>query len=291
MASLGQLVAGIAHEVNNPMSFIYGNIAPAMGYAQDLLHLISLYQKHYPTPCAEIRDEIDAIDLNFVQQDFPKLLYSMQEGASRIHQIILSLRNFSRLDEAKRKKADLHKGIESTLMILQNRLGGQSTRSAIQLIKEFNDLPLIDCYPSELNQVFINLLSNAIDAIENKMQEDSSLIPQIRICTEVLRVREETAESHTSATPSQIRNPQSKIDFTDKVIIRIIDNGTGIPSHIFPRVFDPFFTTKPVGKGTGLGLSISHSIVVKKHKGELYCRSQYGQGTEFVIELPLRRIC
>lgn len=315
MASLGQLVAGIAHEVNNPMSFIYGNIAPAMGYANDLLHLISLYQKHYPTPCAEIKDEIDAIDLNFIQQDFPKLLYSMQEGASRIHQIILSLRNFSRLDEAERKKADLHKGIESTLMILQNRLREQATRSAIQLVKEFSDLPLIDCYPSELNQVFINLLSNAIDAIENKMQEDSSLIPEIRICTEVLRVSEETTKHQnskpsgcasmfgmqvpevdrvkrqTSLIPGKIRNSKSKNDGTDKVIIRIIDNGTGIPSHILPRVFDPFFTTKPVGKGTGLGLSISHSIVVKKHKGELYCHSQYGQGTEFVIELPLRRIC
>jgi PAS domain S-box-containing protein len=318
MASLGQLVAGVAHEINNPISFIYGNVSPAMGYACDLLNLISLYQQHYPTPSAEIQDEIEALDLDFIKEDFPKLLRSIQEGASRIQEIVLSLRNFSRLDEAQGKKADLHKGIDSTLMILQNRLREQPHRAAIQVIKEFGDLPLVDCYPGELNQVFMNILSNAIDAIETRINEDSSLTPNIRICTEVQRVSEGTAESQTlrsdrascgasefphpapskvqtknAHTHSIIQNPKSQIEtspipFADKVVIRITDNGSGIPPNIQHRLFDPFFTTKPVGKGTGLGLSISHSIVVKTHQGELYFHSQFGQGTEFVIELPLQ---
>jgi signal transduction histidine kinase len=318
MASLGQLVAGVAHEINNPISFIYGNVSPAMGYACDLLNLISLYQQHYPTPSAEIQDEIEALDLDFIKEDFPKLLRSIQEGASRIQEIVLSLRNFSRLDEAQGKKADLHKGIDSTLMILQNRLREQPHRAAIQVIKEFGDLPLVDCYPGELNQVFMNILSNAIDAIETRINEDSSLTPNIRICTEVLRVSEGTAESQTlrsdrafcgasefphpapskvqtknAHTHSIIQNPKSQIEtspipFADKVVIRIADNGSGIPPNIQHRLFDPFFTTKPVGKGTGLGLSISHSIVVKTHQGELHFHSQFGQGTEFVIELPMQ---
>ena len=268
MASLGQLVAGIAHEINNPTSFIYGNVTPALQYTSDLLHLIALYQQHYPHPSGKIQDKIEALDLDFIKQDFPKLLRSMQEGALRIRGIILSLRQFSRLDEAEQKKADLHQGIDSTLMILQNRLKEKANRTAIQVIKEYGDLPWVECYHSELNQVFMNILSNAIDALEERMKEDSSFIPQIWICTEVLRVK--TQQS------------------TDRVVIRIADNGPGISPRVQQRVFDPFFTTKPVGKGTGLGLSISHSIVVKKHKGALYFNSQFGQGTEFVIELPLR---
>jgi PAS domain S-box-containing protein len=295
MASLGQLVAGIAHEINNPISFIYSNVIPAMGYVGDLLNLISLYQTYYPTPFAEIQDEIKGIELDFIKEDFPKLLRSMQEGASRIREIVLSLGNFSRHNEAERKEADLHKGIDSTLMILQNRLKKQPTRAAIQVIKEFGNVPLVDCYPGELNQVFMNILNNAIDALEARMKKDSSLTPTIRISTEVLRVGEETGEvgislddlSASSRLPLRAYScSQSAIPF--KVIMRIADNGCGISPNIQQRLFDPFFTTKPVGQGTGLGLSISHAIVVKKHNGKLSCKSQLGQGTEFTIELPLR---
>jgi PAS domain S-box-containing protein len=268
MASLGQLVAGVAHEINNPVTFISCNVAPAMEYTSDLLELIALYQQHYPTPCAEIQDEIEASNLDFIKEDFPKLLRSMQEGASRIHRIVQSLRSFSRLAEAERKEADLHKGLDSTLIILQSRLKEQPNRVAIQVIKEYGKLPLVECYPGELNQVFMNILSNAIDALEERIKQDSSLTPQIQICTEMLR-----------------GNGQQS---SDKIRIRIADNGYGLPLKVKQRVFDPFFTTKPIGQGTGLGLSISHAIVVEKHNGELYCNSQIGKGTEFAIELPLR---
>ncbi|HEY9635951.1 MAG TPA: PAS domain S-box protein [Coleofasciculaceae cyanobacterium] len=310
MVSLGQLVAGVAHEINNPVSFIFGNVTPAIEYACDLLHLISLYQEHYPTPDSQIQDEIDAIDLDFIKADFPKLLGSMQEGASRIQQIVLSLRNFSHHNEAQRKEADLHRGINSTLMILENRLREQPHRAAIQVIKEFGDFPLVECYPGELNQVFMNLLSNAIDALESRLKEDSSLTPTIRICTQVYRDTQRTepdarsrrqggqagifieiSEQPTSlSSHPPLTTDHSPLPFTEKIVIRIADNGLGIPPTVQQHLFDPFFTTKPVGKGTGLGLSIAHAIVVKKHKGELYCNSQLGEGTEFVIELPLQQL-
>jgi signal transduction histidine kinase len=210
----------------------------------------------------------------------------MHEGASRIQEIVQSLRSFSHHNEAEQKNTDLHQGIDSTLKILQNRLRKQTHRPAIQVIKEYGDLPLLECYSGELNQVFMNLLTNAIDAIEERFKEDASLTPIIRIRTEVVRVNDQTAESQNYLTQSKIKNQKSEIDCTDKVVIRISDNGAGIPSNVQKRLFDPFFTTKAVGKGTGLGLSISHSIVVNKHKGKLYFNSQLGQGTEFAIELP-----
>ncbi|MCL1470898.1 GAF domain-containing protein [Argonema antarcticum] len=265
MASLGQMVAGVAHEINNPVSFIYGNVTPAIEYSHYLLNAIDLYQQHYPEPPAAIKEQIEAVEFDFIKEDFIKLLESMKTGAERIKQIVLSLRNFSHLDEADRKPANLNQDIESTLMILQHRLKPQPRRCAIEVIREYGKLPLVECYPGQLNQVFMNLLSNAIDALEERLQRDPNFTPQIRICTEV---KNNLDKSHIKSA-----------------IVRIADNGAGISEEVKQRIFDPFFTTKPVGKGTGLGLSISHQIIVEKHQGRLECYSQLGQGTEFLIEL------
>jgi PAS domain S-box-containing protein len=266
MSSLGQMVAGVAHEINNPVSFIYGNVDPAMEYIQDLLGLIDLYQEHFP-PSQEIDEEIDAIDLEFIKEDLPKLLHSMKVGAERIRQIVLSLRNFSRLDEAQMKAVDLHEGIDSTLLILQNRLKAKGASAEIKVIKEYGKLPLVDCFAGQLNQVFMNILANAIDALEDACTATAGVSggkePFIRIRT---------------------GTPEAK-----RVEIRIADSGPGMKSEVISRVFDPFFTTKPVGAGTGLGLSISYQIVVEKHGGQLKCTSENGKGTEFVIELPVRQ--
>lgn len=263
MASLGQLVAGVAHEINNPTNFIYGNINPASEYAQDLLYLLNLYAEHYPEPVAEIAEQLESIDPDFIAEDFPKLLASMKEGAERICEIVLSLRNFSRLDEAECKRVDIHEGIDNTLLILQHRLKQKSGRSEIQVIKEYGQLPRVECYPGQLNQVFMNLLSNAIDALELDTEQNSSQspIPTIRIRTQVVD--------------------------SNQVVIHIADNGAGMTADVQSRIFDPFFTTKPPGKGTGLGLSISYKIVVDKHSGHLTCDSVVGQGTKFAIELPI----
>lgn len=270
MSSLGQLVAGVAHEINNPVNFIFGNLAHASGYIQDLLQLLQLYQQNYPQPMPEIADFAKLIELDFVQSDLPQLLNSMKVGADRIREIVLSLRTFSRLDEAQMKAVDIHQGIDSTLMILQSRLKGNAEREEIQVIKEYCDLPLVECYAGQLNQVFMNILANAIDALEESLVIDHlSLVnsfeqktnSQIRICTEVVA--------------------------TNKVTIRIADNGLGMPEAVKQRLFDPFFTTKPVGKGTGMGLSISYQIVSEKHGGCLECLSKSGKGTEFLITIPL----
>ncbi len=265
MVSLGQLIAGIAHEINNPVSFIYGNINYAREYAFELLHLVQLYIKHYPEPVPEIQDQIEAINLDFLTVDFPRLLESMNKGANRIRKIVLSLRNFSRLDEAERKQVNIHEGIDSALFILQHRLKQQPSHPEIQVCKDYGQLPLVECYPSQLNQVFMHLLNNALDALEEQGSREDALIqnPQIWICTEV--------------------------QDNNRVVIRIADNGPGIPADVKKRIFDPFFTTKPVGASTGLGLSISHSIVVEKHGGQLTCISTLGQGAEFVIELPVQQ--
>ncbi len=267
MSSLGQLVAGVAHEINNPINFIHGNIMPASDYIQDLLDLLALYQTAYPTPSAEILEHMEVIDLDFLTTDLLKLLKSMRVGTSRIREIVLSLRNFSRLDEADFKEANLHEGIDNTLLILQHRLQDSKLRDKIEIQKDYGELPLVHCYPGPLNQVLMNLFSNAIDALDEHVAENRAMgnpgqhIPTITIKTQCL-------------------NP-------DQVKITIADNGGGIPEVIRLRLFDPFFTTKPVGKGTGLGLSISYQIITEKHGGQLWCESVPGEGTQFHIVLPI----
>ncbi|MEG5018736.1 MULTISPECIES: PAS domain-containing protein [unclassified Microcoleus] len=261
MSSIGQMVAGVAHEINNPISFIYGNIIPAAQYARDLVKLIELYQQYYPEPVPEIQEELAEVEVDFIAGDFPKIMASMQEGANRIKQIVLSLRNFSRLDETDRKVIDIHEGIESTLVILQHRFQSQPKHREIQVIKNYGNLPKVECYPAQLNQVFMNLLVNAIDAVEESSANCTCKVNQIRIVTEV--------------------------SSENQVCVRIFDSGPGIHPEVQSRMFDPFFTTKPVGTGTGLGLSISYQIVKDTHGGKLECHSEVGRGTEFAIELPI----
>lgn len=256
MASLGKTVAGIAHEINNPVNFIHGNLSHAQQAFQDLLQLVNKFQTAYPEPPMDIASDIAAIDVNYLTTDIPKLVRSMQEGTTRIRDIVQSLRTFSRLDEASFKAVDIHAGIDSTLAILQSRLQEQPHRPAIHLIKQYGNLPSVECYASELNQAFNHLLSNAIDAVDYDVAT-----PTIMIATEV---RSQTVE------------------------ICITDNGIGIPYEIQPRIFDPFFTTKPVGQGTGLGLSICYQIIVESHNGQLTCHSQENQGTQFLITLPIQ---
>ena len=272
MSSLGQLVAGIAHEINNPVNFISGNLTYMSEYVQELLELIELYQRQFPEFTPNIQHQIEAMELEFIKEDLPRILSSMQIGTERISGIVRSLRNFSRLDEAEMKMVDLHEGIDSTLMLLENRLQAKPGLSAIQLVKEYGDLPNVECYPGELNQVFMNILSNAIDALEDYRRqgiEDTqaptlapdSVTPMIVIRTEVL-------------------NP-------DWVTIHIADNGSGMSQQVQSHLFDPFFTTKSVGGGMGLGLSISYQIIKQRHGGSLECFSTLGQGAEFVIKIPL----
>jgi signal transduction histidine kinase len=285
MSSLGQLVAGIAHEINNPISFIHCNLPYASQYARDLLDVVQLYQKYYPLPGPEIQVRAEEIDLTFVLEDLLKLLSSMQIGAERIRQIVLSLRNFALLDQAEMKPVDLHEGIDSTLSLLQNRLKATAEHPGILVIKEYGDLPLVECYAGQLNQVFMNVLNNAIDALERGYPTFCSA-PCIRIRTELI---EELGGNAIANQSSQ--NPTDSISNGQFpwLAIRILDNGPGMTDNVRRKLFDPFFTTKPVGQGTGLGLSISYQIVVEKHGGQLQCISALGKGTEVVIEIPVRQ--
>lgn len=279
MSSLGQLVAGVAHEINNPVSFIYGNLNHVEIYTQDLLRLIKLYQQS-AVGSATIQQYQNEVDLDFLLEDLPKTLASMKLGADRIRQIVLSLRNFSRFDQAEIKAVDIHEGIDSTLLILQHRLKAQSHRLEITVSKCYGQLPLVECCPGQLNQVFMNILSNAIDALETCLESHTQPVTQHQALENTHRSTYQT----TSWQPeiqiyTEVVEPQ-------RIKIRIADNGTGISDHARSRLFDPFFTTKPIGKGTGLGLSISYQIIVEKHGGSLECNSVLGQGTEFVATIP-----
>lgn len=265
MSSLGQLVAGIAHEINNPINFIHGNVSHLQQYIQDLLTAIDCYHYHFPTISPELQEELEILELDFLREDVIKILKSMKIGTDRIKEIVKSLRNFSRLDESELKSVNIHEGIESTLMILHHRLKEKSDFPPIKISKYYDDLPLIECYPGQLNQVFMNLLSNAIDAIE-----ESFTLP------------EKAGAGHLEIITHKLGN--------NWISIHIRDSGLGIPENIRSKLFDPFFTTKPIGKGTGLGLSISYQIITERHGGNLFCQSSPEGGAEFIIELPMKAI-
>jgi predicted ATPase/GAF domain-containing protein/nitrogen-specific signal transduction histidine kinase len=266
MSALGNLVSGVAHEINNPVGFLKGNIQPALDYISDLFGLIDLYQERNPRPDPVIQAEIDDIDLEYIRTDLPKLISSMREGVERIRNISTSLRTFSRADQDHKIPFDIHSGLDSTLLILKHRLKADDRRPEIKIIQEYGQLPLIDCYPGQLNQVFMNLLANAIDALEDSNKGRSY--------------------EEIQASPNQIGIYTTVVD-SQSIEIRISDNGVGMDEATQQKIFDHLFTTKEVGRGTGLGLEIARQIIVEKHSGSIEVRSTVGQGTEFTIVLPI----
>ncbi|NMG07938.1 ATP-binding protein [Brasilonema sp. UFV-L1] len=270
MVSLGQLVAGVAHEINNPLNFIYGNLAYASEYANDLLKLVQLYQKYYPHPVSEIQAALTTTDFNFLQEDLPKLISSMIMGADRIRQIVLLLRNFSRLDQGEITAMDIHEGLDNTLLLLQNRLKATPgyLNTGIQVIKEYGNLPNVECNAGQINQVFMNILTNAIDALRS--------------------AQESAVEAQPICDPNPCIRIQTAVLDSEYIIVAITDNGPGMTEEVLSKLFEPFFTTKSVGAGTGLGMSISYDIV-EKHGGELTCLSAPGQGAKFIIKMPIRQ--
>jgi signal transduction histidine kinase len=268
MSALGQLVAGIAHEINNPVGCIYGNLGHASVYFQDMINLIDLYQQHYPQPITEIQEKIAAIDLDYVRADLPNLICSMKEGVQRIRNISTSLRTFSREDSDRKVSCNIHDGIDSTILILKHRLKLSEGRPDIEVIRDYDDLPEVKCFSGQMNQVFMNLLANAIDALE-----ESNL---------------GLSYSDIEANPNQITIQTRLTEDQNHVLIRIKDNGVGMSPDIQQKIFEHLFTTKPVGQGTGLGLSIVRQIIIEKHQGTLEVNSSPGQGSEFVITIPIR---
>ncbi|MEL7359207.1 MAG: ATP-binding protein [Cyanobacteria bacterium J06560_6] len=268
MASLGNLVAGIAHEINNPIGFLNGSIDNAKDYVKDLQSQIALYQQHYPDPVKPVQENAADIDLDFLLDDFPKLLDSMQAANQRIKSISTSLRTFSRADTEHKVNADLNEGLDSTLLILKYRLKGNENRPAIEVVKDYGDLPTIDCFPGRLNQVFMNLLANAIDIFDEAAEQSS--------------FAELTENPQRITVKTEIHSEQKAVN------IRIGDNGRGMPEVVKERIFDHLFTTKGVGKGTGLGLAIAQQIIEEKHGGSLTVRSEPDKGTEFCIQLPIQ---
>lgn len=266
MLSLGQLVAGVAHEINNPVNFIHANLQHAERYVEDLLGVIALYKQYFPNPPKEIADRIGEIDLDYLEGDLVRILNSMSLGTSRICDIVLSLRNFSRHHEAEVKQADIHEGIDSTLTILQRSLHRSNSYPDIEIVKDYGALPLIECYVGQLNQVFMNLLSNAIEAINER--DANRTVAEVVEDPSIIKIS------------TAIQN--------DQLMIQIMDNGLGIPENLRSQIFNPFFTTKTVGKGTGMGLSISYRIITETHRGKLWCEPNVNQpGTQFFIEIPI----
>jgi PAS domain S-box-containing protein len=265
ISSLGQLVAGITHEMNNPINFIYGNLTHARSYTESLLELLTLYQHHYPHPVTAIREKSEEIDLEFLVDDFFKLLDAMAQGAERVHSIIQSLQKFAHANQVGYKLEDLRVGMDSTLQLLKTRLMGEGGRPSIQVVREYEAIPLVECHAGQIHQVFMNLLTNGIEAIEERLFSTQGM----------------------AETPA-IRIQMMSLD-ADWVTVRIADNGIGIAKDLQKFIFDPFYTTKEVGKGTGLGLSVSYQLVVGNHGGKIDCISEEGRGAEFIIELPIRR--